>query len=325
MSKYIVILSDSRGKGFKNFLRLHKRELREKNLSIVVEIYPGKTIENLAVHVQRLWDRRPPDLCVIFAGICSLTEKECINGQHRISYPSDRRDEKVDSVKRTISHLQSRYEGNINICHIVPACLRKYIEKHNPRINKSDLLFPNTIEEEQAALIADIKSINELIQARNAEVGNTNINLFNRFTANTLRRYRSGDRSRKRKSSKLVSTKLADGLHFDKEAKFECFSLILKTIIRDTEERSVQDSQSEEDDFVPKRARIDIEVHPVNPAHQEEQPTPSTSGIRTVQIAEEEASPDTSIESINIESIFDTSQESISEWDYKRHKSTDKN
>ena len=161
--------------------------------------------------------------CVILAGICSLTEVTQIAGTKRIHYPLGSRSDKVSDVISTVKDLKRRYTNKINICTIIPASLVKYFNHHNQ--NKS---LPPGLEDEQAALLEDINSINTVIcQVNSPET--TNINLSRRVLIQSKKKRQRIATEIYRRSLRFSDDQLPDGLHFSDTLKTTCFSLIYTT------------------------------------------------------------------------------------------------
>jgi outer membrane scaffolding protein for murein synthesis (MipA/OmpV family) len=115
------------------------------------------------------------------------------------------------------------------MCTIIPASIEKYYQHKN---NTTDTL-PN-FKEEQDLLVDDISSINDHL--KQAELA---IDIARRFIKSSLKRKRSGDRSRMKRKFKFEDNELVDGVHLSKVAEDQCFDIVLKAVanrVRNEEE-----------------------------------------------------------------------------------------
>ena len=235
----IIIICDSRGRGLQNFVDSHPESSNYYN---TIEILPGRDINQIAINaIQTISNLSTQNFyCVIFAGICSLTERTTIAGTQRIHYPLNNRTNKVREVINTIRDLKQRYSNSINICTIVPASLNKYFQHHNPQVPA-----PEGLDAEQNALLEDIEEINQEIVNINAGAI-TNINLSKRFFKQAKRkRQKIASTIYRRRVLRFTDCDLPDGVHLSEDSKLTCFSLIYESAIRDLSHRPLPSPEEE--------------------------------------------------------------------------------
>ena len=221
-----IIICDSRGRGIEEFIGSHPTPIDH---DYIVEVLPGRSIPDIKNIVMDKIARckEEPYYCVIFAGICGLTEKSDSTSQRSLRYPSENRLSKVTATKDTICDLKSKFTDRINFCTIVPASLKEYFTKFNP-----GLPVPDYIDSEQLMLEDDIDSINTLIKSLN-QPPTVNINLISRFQQKAKKRKQRSNQIGFRKKLRFCTKGLSDGVHFTPEYKSVCFALIIDTSIRD--------------------------------------------------------------------------------------------
>ena len=96
----ILVFSDSRGRGIQEFIQQHPESCKYDN---IVRILPGRDLIQIAHAATQAINDLPSDkfYCVIFAGICGLTERTTISGTRRIHYPLDNRTSKTENIITT--------------------------------------------------------------------------------------------------------------------------------------------------------------------------------------------------------------------------------
>ena len=231
MKPTIIILTDSRGRGLPEFISEHPESSDYNN---IVKVLPGKNLNQIAIEaIQTISNLSAQNYyCVILAGICGLTEVTQIARNKRLHYPLDARSEKVSDITCTVRDLKRRYIDKINICTIIPASLVKYFRYHN-----QNRPLPPGLEDEQAAHLEDINSINTVIcQVNSPET--TNINLSRRVLIQSKKKRQRIATEIYRRSLRFSDDQLPDGLHFSDTLKTTCFSLIYTTAIRDLQRRA---------------------------------------------------------------------------------------
>ena len=233
-----IIISDSRGRGLEEFIGSHPTPIDH---DYVVEVLPGKAIHEMVNLISNKISRYNPDFyyCIVFAGICGLTERVKIGSSWSLRYPEHSREHKVHTTINTIQGLKHKYGKRINFCTIVPASLTEYFQHYN-----SGRSIPRQLKTEQIALEADINKINSFIKSLN-ESETTTINISSRFHVKSKKkRQRSGNKVVYRRVSKFSTKGLVDGVHFTQILKAVSFSLIIDTAIRDLRSLSGRKSDS---------------------------------------------------------------------------------
>jgi hypothetical protein len=242
----LVIITDSRGRGLQNFIDAHDLE---NDFTIVLKTIRGCDLRRAASIVRTLLPRYSHRnyYCIVSVGICSFTEKAKSKSKRSITYPLNAREQKVESAIQIISDLKAEFGSRINFPTIIPASLGKFYSYFNP--NRSS---PSSLEEEQIALVADLKTVNEKIKQGNQELPTTTINLCNRFFSSSIKINKRKKSRTKRRVEKFNDSQLFDGLHLSPEARPACFSLYFESATRDlhdlrlTTEGLSQDSSVEE-------------------------------------------------------------------------------
>ena len=222
----IIIFSDSRGRGLEEFINQHPEAANYDN---IINVLPGRDLNQIAVSViQTIASLTTQDFyCIIFAGICGLTEQAYIEGTRRIHYPLNTRTNKPENAISTINDLKQRYGNKINFCTIIPASLQKYFVHHNP-----DKPIPQGLDDEQTALLEDTERINNHIIERSSSQ-NSNINLSKRFHRKSKKKRQKTATLAYRRVLKFSDKELPDGVHLSEEAKLMCFTFIYNSAIRD--------------------------------------------------------------------------------------------
>ena len=239
VSPKIIIFTDSRGRGLQEFINNHPESGIYEN---IIRVLPGKDLIQISASLKELINDLPIDKyhCVVFAGICGLTERSNEDGISKISYPLSNRENKVHNVFATIQDLRQTFTNNITVCTIIPASLHKYFERHNH--NQS---LPTELEAEQNALLEDIETINAYITQFN-DTPNININLAKRFQRQIKKKRQRTSSLSYRRISRFCDKDLPDGVHLSDNAKSTCFSLIYNSAIRNLKLQLTTTSASEE-------------------------------------------------------------------------------
>jgi hypothetical protein len=231
MSRFTsIIIADSRGRGLEDFIGGHPTPITHEYW---VEVCPEKSIPQLADLIINTIESHDIDhlYCIVFAGICGLTERVRDGQLRTLRYPEESREKKVQETTDTISRLKFKYQNRLNFCTLVPASLADYFLYHNPAT-----ALPDYLTTEQQALEQDIIRINRTITKLNLSQGITNVNLSSRFEKKSKKkRQRSGNKVVYRRISNFKYTDLTDGVHFNDLLKSTCFTLIVNTSIRDSQ------------------------------------------------------------------------------------------
>ena len=228
----VLFVSDSRGRGFKSYIKNHDAN----ELHLDYSILPGRNLTKLANEVDKWHSKKNFEYTVIFGGICGLTEQLRQDRQQQLRYPITTRQQKVDAILGTINDLKARDPPNINICTIIPASLSKFYEKKKRTAGEEP-----DFQEEQEALGEDLATINDHIKQLNIDSNTGTIDLARRFYKSSLKRRRTGAKDIRKRTAKLIDTHLSDGIHLDKETEDECYQLILRNI-----KQHIQRKQDEE-------------------------------------------------------------------------------
>jgi hypothetical protein len=200
----------------------------------IIKVLPGRTLEAIALVAREILPNYESTnyYCIIHAGICSLTVKTTSPfHRHCLTYPLQEREDKLKSIKDTLTDLKSRFGARINFCTVVPASLHKYFYTKNP--DQQDA--PPSLNKEQEALLEDIVLINETIKQLNINYHNTNINLCARFVTHSKKKHQRSNTGNPRRVTKFKDTELIDGVHFSEELRQTSFHLIKSAIDRDLE------------------------------------------------------------------------------------------
>lgn len=225
--KTIIIIADSRGRGLDDFVGGYPTSISH---DFVIEIHPGKSLHQLVPIIFSTLARYSLEhtYCIIFAGVCGLSDKTWFNNKPILRYESRYRDEKISSITDTLHFLKSNFGDHINICSIIPPDLIGYYKHFN-----KDHPVPDFLSIEQSALETDINIINGVILNLNS-ARITNINLSSRAQLKSKKkRQRSGRKVIYRRVIKFTYKDLVDGVHFSPNLKTIAFNLILSTATRD--------------------------------------------------------------------------------------------
>ena len=218
---YLIILTDSRGRGLQGYL-----ENNPGNFTPVIKFLPGRTLEKIASIANATLPayKNCNFYCIIHAGICSFTIRTAVGHPSSLRYLLCERETKLRQIINTIGQLKSAYTNRLNICTITPASLTKFFKLKHPHAP-----LPRGIEEEQIALLDDIFMVNTYIKQLNADHLNPNINLSARFFSHSKKKQHKSKSKATKRVTKFKDTHLVDGLHFDSEIRETCFRLIAST------------------------------------------------------------------------------------------------
>ena len=222
-----IVIADSRGRGLDDFVGNHPTPI---NHQYVFEIKPGKSLAQLTPIIISKLNAYDSDntYCIVFAGICGLTDKIINRGTNSLRYKEVFREDKIACNIDTAKFLKNSFGDKINFCNIVPADLINYFRIHN-----QGRPIPDFLVHEQLALEEDITIINKVLLDLNSKFI-TNINICSRFQLKSKKkRQRSGNKVVYRRVAKFNYSELIDGVHFSERLKSQLFGLILNTAIRD--------------------------------------------------------------------------------------------
>ena len=262
----LIIITDSRGTGIDNFIQSNNLD---DDFKIVTRVIRGCDIlraAKIARSLMQSYSHRNY-YCILFVGICSLTEKGKSKSIRSIHYPIEKREPKLDIITQALSDLKAEFGDRINVPTIIPASLEKFFAFSNP-----DRLVPNVLKEEQFLLLDDIKSINEGIKETNARSSITStINLAGRFYSHSIKKNRKTKSGAKRRVEKFCDNQLYDGLHLASDIKSTCFSLIfegakrdldrLKSSLKQSPSRTSSEDSGSESDWDFKRKAVTDVLH----------------------------------------------------------------
>ena len=222
-----IIIADSRGRGLDDFVGNHPTPINHK---YVLQIKPGKSLAQLTPTIISTINAYDSDktYCIVFAGICGLTDRIINRGKNYLRYKEAFREEQVTCNIDAAKFLKNSFGDKINLCNIVPADLINYFSIHN-----QGCPIPEYLVQEQLALEEDITTINKVLLDLNSKTI-TNVNICSRFQVKSKKkRQRSGSKVVYRRVAKFNYSELIDGVHFSNKLKNQIFGLILNTAIRD--------------------------------------------------------------------------------------------
>ena len=234
----LIIVTDSRGIGIDNFIHLNNLEDDFKIVTIVIRGCDLIRAASIARSLMQSYAHRNC-YCILFVGICSLTEKERSRSVRAIRYPADNRTIKLECITQVLGNLKTEFGDRVNVPTIIPASLGKFFTFSNPHRK-----VPSNLQEEQLQLLDDIKSINDIIKESHIQSVSTTINLAGRFYSSSIKRNRKTKSGAKRRVEKFSDSNLFDGLHLADEIKSTCFSLIFEGARRDLERLKISQKQS---------------------------------------------------------------------------------
>ena len=258
----LIIVTDSRGIGIDNFI---SRNNLEDDFKIVTRVIRGCDLSraaNIARSLMQSYAHRNC-YCILFVGICSLTEKERSRTARAIRYPLKNRTTKLECITQVLGDLKTEFGDRVNVPTIIPASLKKFFTFSNPHCK-----VPSHLLEEQLQPLDDVKTVNDIIKENHLQSVSTTINLASRFYSSSIKKNRKTKSGAKRRVEKFNDSNLFDGLHLADEIKSTCFSLIFEGARRDldrlripeTAKSSSEDSESESEwDF--KRKAVSDALH----------------------------------------------------------------
>ena len=168
MEGKILFVSDSRGRDIDAYINYDEK--------FECNVARGATLRkasDIAMRMQRKKPRVMYDLTVIAAGICNLTKRTTTRGTTKISYTTNKeeREAKISDIKHCITRLRNSSLTPITFCTIIPAS----IKKHNNLDNET------SAEQQQQALLEDLRKINNFIKQNNWEANIKTID-WSRYT-----------------------------------------------------------------------------------------------------------------------------------------------
>ena len=261
----VIIITDSRGKGIEDYI---KENDLEDDFAIVTKVIRGCDVSRAAHLARSLISsyQHRNYYCMIFLGICSLTDISRTKRSRSIRYPDQTRVSKVQCIIEDLKGLKVDFGDRINYPTIIPASLAKFYAYSNP--GKS---IPADLPKEQNALLEDLNTINSWIKDTNLQSSITStVNLSARFFSKSIKKNRKTKSGSKRRVEKLNDNHLYDGLHLDSSIRSTCFGLLFEGARRDlfrlnisqhqpTQETSSDESTPEDWDF--KRGAVIDALH----------------------------------------------------------------
>ena len=261
----VIVITDSRGKGIEEYIKANDLE---DDFAIVTKVIRGCDVSRAAHLARSLISsyQHRNYYCMIFLGICSLTELSRTKRSRSIRYPDQTRDSKVQCIIDDLKGLKAEFGDRINYPTIIPASLTKFYSFSNP--GKS---IPSDLSQEQNALLEDLNTINSWIKDMNLKSSITStVNLSARFFSKSIKKNRKTKSGAKRRVEKFNDNQLYDGLHLNDGIRSTCFELLFEGARRDlfrlnvsnshsAQETSSEESTSEDWDF--KRGAVVDALH----------------------------------------------------------------
>ena len=219
MTKYLLFVSDSRGRGGTDLLQ-------DPSLEVTTIIRPGAGLQILTNEAVKFLGLRKYDLVIIAGGICDLTKKEVQCGEKVLSYPLSQEDRsaKIALLSDSITKARSKIGRKLLLTTIVPASLVNYYYHHNPQKTTA----PQDLNEQQIALFQDIDEINACIAANNRAAERRTPNWANFALQHSKKRKRKGSSQLAKSCSNLALKHLPDGVHFSGELLNKCVTALIK-------------------------------------------------------------------------------------------------
>ena len=211
MEGKILFVSDSRGRDIDAYLNYD-----EKFECNVARGATMRKASDIAMRMQRKKPKVTYDLTVISAGICNLTKRTTTRGTVKISYTTNKeeREAKLNDITHCINRLRNLSLTPVSFCTIIPAS----IKKHNNLDNET------SAEQQQQALLEDIRVINSFIKQNNREANIKTIDWARFALKHSKKRRRTGDKSICRRTTSFTDENLEDGVHFNDTLKQKCFT-----------------------------------------------------------------------------------------------------
>lgn len=266
MDAYVLLLTDSRGRGLEDTLR-QGGALPDKTI-VEARSKGGATLQDLfrdLRHTTRAAIRKHLGhkiVVVLSGGICNLTTKSGGRGDTQIHYKRD--ENSLQNIRKTLDEiLQYTKERGyyLVVTTILPASLSLSAEFNvaNGRLRASKL-NEEELAEQQQLLEKDISDLNTHIAERCKDENTIYVNLTNDIQTVTTRTL--GRRKKyKKKISKIHYEKLYDGVHPNDDLKSKLFMRILKAcsylLTPQLKEsgNSTEDTQSEPETWDHKRRK----------------------------------------------------------------------
>ncbi len=225
---YVVILSDSRGKGLGELIQ---RNLKPDSV-VCTRIYGGadfpKLHEELVNIIPYIPTRFNDTIVIISAGICSLTIKTRNAGNHEVSYPSSRRQQITQQIDNLIA-VCIAHNFKLIFTGIYSASLEKsaahFAETGTCAVRSWS--SEDTVNQ-QVKLESDINYINSYIaeKAKSTQCAYIYVNLQKHITKRSTKSYKGV----KKVVQYLSYSDLPDGIHPNDKLKGELFSKILNAL-----------------------------------------------------------------------------------------------
>lgn len=231
---HIIIASDSRGRGFPQYIQSHQPFPLHWKISLLIR--PGATIEKLTretENILKLENNSQSTNVMFFAGICNLTEQ--INHQFgtEICYHSYQKVQNtIQAINQSFQKLQT-FNCKVQYATISPVSLTSYINYQQKKGNllKSIHQFEQ-ITYQQKSLENDIIQINVEICKLNTLNGTSSIRLDKDVTKfSTKKRGRNG--GNRKKVQNFQYDNFYDGVHPNAELANKWFLRLTNALIFD--------------------------------------------------------------------------------------------
>lgn len=230
----IILVSDSRGRGLKDFF-LNSEDEWESEIRVIERCIPGADLHQLSSEVRRLVrqaeDRYPTyrTIAVLTGGICSFTSKFRKRGQEELYYLHT--ETRVDSIKQTFSDIWD-YATSRGVymltSTIIPASLKKAAQSSKDKGRLIRSCFSDTdLESQQAKLEEDVDLVNKFI-VESSHHRLYYINLHKEICKTSIKKlgFTEADKYKKR-IVKYKYLHLHDGVHADEHLQGCIFRKIL--------------------------------------------------------------------------------------------------
>lgn len=206
-----VIITDSRGYGLEEHIK-NKSALGDYEYRVISR--GGCTLDQtrdiIAQQEAPVNGEKPNNFYFIFAGICSLTDKDQNTG--KISYPF----ENIDNALEKIDLLYDQYSGRITLATITPADIDKHNNDEYIHTETQEIVKRNA----QIRLEKDIEIINERILELNKDT----------LVISIQTHKHTGAFKKRNKRFTFNPETLYDGVHIVNKIKEKQFEHICKTI-----------------------------------------------------------------------------------------------
>lgn len=235
MRPKLVILTDSRGRNFKDKLRARRRIT---HVSLVVNYNKGATLQEREAHLRRQLRScyKGEDVtAVVAAGICNFTTKTGEPHLGNVQTFYLRCKEKIRRVKDAIKDLISltkKYKLNLILSTIPPADLVKsrenFIKKRLLKVRNS-IYSIEELNQQQKELEADIEETNAYIEDICVRKGITYSHLSRAITEKSVKNKKRG---KPRTRVRFNYTHLKDGVHPDSDLEDSWCNIIECSVLR---------------------------------------------------------------------------------------------